>query len=201
MLLALHDSHARAGLMRGKRGRHAGRSAADNDHVERLRRHRRYSSGLRAIVAHTKRRHPSAPPSAVPRPAKIRHPPAAPCWGHTPARGPESPPRGSGKSHSGTDHPARQRRLTPSTETAPGRRRIAATISASGTVSQRQTICPHAGSDSISFSLRASGARSKSSGARRIGSQSSRSRRATPASRSTCSMRSAMAGALATPGD
>ena len=46
--------------------------------------------------------------------------------------------------------PARQRRLTPSTETAPGWRRIAATISASGTVSQRQTICPHAGSDSIS---------------------------------------------------
>lgn len=41
--------------------------------------------------------------------------------------------------------PARQRRLTPSTEIAPGRRRIAATISASGTVSQRQTICPPRG--------------------------------------------------------
>lgn len=41
--------------------------------------------------------------------------------------------------------PARQRRLTPSTETAPGWRRIAATISASGTVSQRQTICPPRG--------------------------------------------------------
>ena len=39
MLLALHDGHARTGLLRGKRGRHAGRSAADNDHVEGLRCH------------------------------------------------------------------------------------------------------------------------------------------------------------------
>ena len=39
VLFALHDGHARAGLIRGKRGRHAGRAAADNDHVERLRRY------------------------------------------------------------------------------------------------------------------------------------------------------------------
>lgn len=39
VLLALHDGHACACLMRGQRGRHAGRSAADNDHVERLRRY------------------------------------------------------------------------------------------------------------------------------------------------------------------
>ena len=39
VLLALHDGHARSGLMRGQRGSHAGRSAADNDHVERLRRY------------------------------------------------------------------------------------------------------------------------------------------------------------------
>lgn len=103
MLLALHDGHARAGLMCGKRGRHAGRSAADDDHVEGLRRHRRYSSCLRASVAYTKRRHPSAPPSAVPRPAKNRHPPTAPRWGRSPARVPGSLPRGSGKSRSGTD--------------------------------------------------------------------------------------------------
>ena len=103
MLLAFHDGHARAGFMRGKRGRHAGRSAADNDHVEGLRLHRLRSSGLRAFVAHIKRRHPSAPPSAVPRPAKIRHPPTVLRWNHSPARGQGLQPRGFGKNHSGTD--------------------------------------------------------------------------------------------------
>ena len=102
MLLALHDGHARVCLMCGKCGRHAGRSAADNDHVERLRRHRRYGSCLRAFVAHIKRRHPSAPPSAVPQPTKIRHPPTAPRWGRSPARVPGSPLRGSGRNHSGS---------------------------------------------------------------------------------------------------
>lgn len=62
MLLALHDGHVGAGLMRGKRSRHAGRSAADNNHVEGLRLHRLGSSGIRASVAHIKRRHPSALP-------------------------------------------------------------------------------------------------------------------------------------------
>ena len=37
VLLALHDGHARSGLMRGQRGRHAGGAAADNDHVKDLR--------------------------------------------------------------------------------------------------------------------------------------------------------------------
>ena len=41
MLLALHDGHACAGLVCGKRGRHAGRSASDNDRVEGLRLHGR----------------------------------------------------------------------------------------------------------------------------------------------------------------
>ena len=103
MLLALHDGQARASLMCGKCSRHASRSAADNDHVEGLRRHRRYSSGLSASVAHIKRRHPRAPSSAVPRPAKNPCPPAAPRWGRRPTRVPGSPPRGSGKSRSGTD--------------------------------------------------------------------------------------------------
>ena len=97
MLLALHDGHAR------KRGRHAGRSAADNDHVERLRLHRLGSSGIRASVAHIKRRHPSAPPSAVPLPARIWHLPTALRWGRSPACGQGSPPRGSDKIRSGTD--------------------------------------------------------------------------------------------------
>ena len=39
MLLALHDGHVRAGLLRGKRGRHAGGAASDDDHVEGLRCH------------------------------------------------------------------------------------------------------------------------------------------------------------------
>ena len=86
MLLALHDGHVGAGLLRGKRSCHASRPAADDDHVEVLRRHRRYSSGLRASVAHIKRCHPSAPPSAVPQPTKIRYPPTAPRWGRSPAR-------------------------------------------------------------------------------------------------------------------
>lgn len=103
MLLALHDGHVRAGLMRGKRGRHASRSAADNDHVEGLRRYRRYSSGLRASVARIKCRHPSAPPSAVPQPTKIRHPPTEPRWGRSSVRGQGSQPCGSGKNRSGTD--------------------------------------------------------------------------------------------------
>lgn len=33
MLLALNDGYARAGLMRGKCGRHAGGASTDNDHV------------------------------------------------------------------------------------------------------------------------------------------------------------------------
>lgn len=86
MLLALRDGRTRAGLVRGKCGRHAGRSAADNDHVERLRCHRRSSSYLRASVAHIKRRHASAPPLAVLRPAKNLRPPTTPRWGRSPAR-------------------------------------------------------------------------------------------------------------------
>lgn len=39
VLLALHDGHVRAGLLRGKRGRHAGGAASDDDHVEGLRCH------------------------------------------------------------------------------------------------------------------------------------------------------------------
>ena len=39
VLLALHDGHARSGLMSGQRSRHASRPAADNDHVEGLRRY------------------------------------------------------------------------------------------------------------------------------------------------------------------
>ena len=103
MLFAFNDGHLRAGLLRGKRGRHTGGAASDNDHVEGLRLHRLRSSCLCAFVAHIKRRHPSAPPSAVPQPAKIRHPLTAPRWGRSPARAPGSQPRGSGKSHSGTD--------------------------------------------------------------------------------------------------
>ena len=103
VLLALHDGHACACLMRGHRGRHAGRSAADNDHVEGLRCYRRCGSGLRAFIAHIKSRHASAPPSAVPQPTKIRHPPTAPRWDRSLARVLGSPPRGSGKSRSGID--------------------------------------------------------------------------------------------------
>ena len=76
MLFALHDGHVRAGLMRGKRGRHAGRSAADNDHVEGLRCHALNDAAINR--ARFEFRHPSAPPSAVPQPAKIRHPLTAP---------------------------------------------------------------------------------------------------------------------------
>ena len=101
MPLTLHDGHVRAGLLRGKRGRHAGGAASDNDHVEGLHFH-----GLNGVATNRARfefRHPSAPPSAVPRPAKIRHPPTAPRWGRSPARAPGWQPRGSGKNRSGTD--------------------------------------------------------------------------------------------------
>ena len=102
-MLTLHDGHARAGLMRGKRGSHASGSAADNDYVERLRLHRLGSSCLCAPVAYIKRRHSSAPPSVVLRPAKIRHLPAAPRWGRSPARALGLPQRGSDKNRFGTD--------------------------------------------------------------------------------------------------
>ena len=57
VLLALHDGHARSGLMRGQRGSHAGGASSDDDHVEGLRLHGRCSSdlcgsGLRASAAH-----------------------------------------------------------------------------------------------------------------------------------------------------
>ena len=103
MLFAFNDGHVRTGLMCGKRSRHASRSTADDDHVEGLRRYRRYSSELCTFVAHIKRRHPSAPPLAAPLPAKNRHPPTAPRWGRSPARGQGSQQRGSGKNRSGTD--------------------------------------------------------------------------------------------------
>ena len=103
MLLTFNDGHARAGFMRDKRGRHAGGAAADNDHVERLCLHCPGSSCFRASVARIKCRHLSAPPSAVPRPAKIRYPLTAPRWGRSPARALGLPSRGSGKSHFGTD--------------------------------------------------------------------------------------------------
>ena len=101
MLLALHDGHARSGLMSGQRGRHAGRPAADNDHVEGLRLYGFYNAAINR--ARFDFRHPSAPPSKVPRPARSRRPPVIPRWGRSPARGQESPPRGSGRSHSGND--------------------------------------------------------------------------------------------------
>ena len=101
VLLALYDGHARSGLMRGQRGSHAGRSAADNDHVEGSRLYGFYDAAINCTRFEF--RHPSAPPSKVPRPARNRHPPTAPRWGHTPARGPESPPRGFDRNHSGTD--------------------------------------------------------------------------------------------------
>ena len=105
VLLALNDGHARAGLMRRKRGRHAGGPAADNDHVEGLRWHGLARSCNRGISPSNHiqiRCHPSAPPSKVPQRATSQCPPTAPRWGHTPARGLESPPRGSGKSRSGS---------------------------------------------------------------------------------------------------
>ena len=101
MLLAFHDGYTRSSLLRGKRGRHAGGAASDNDHVEGLRCH-----GLNGIVINRARfefRHLSAPPSAVPQPAKIRHPPTAPRWGRSSARAPGSQSRGFGKNRSGTD--------------------------------------------------------------------------------------------------
>lgn len=59
VLLALHDGHACACLMRGQRSRHAGRSAADDDHVEGLRLYGLYDAAINR--ARFEFRHPSAP--------------------------------------------------------------------------------------------------------------------------------------------
>ena len=100
VLLALNNGHTRAGLMRGKCGSHAGGPAADNDHVEGLRRY--CLNGIAINRTRFEFCHPSAPPSKVPQRAMSQRPPAVLRWGHTPARGTESPPRGSGKSRSGS---------------------------------------------------------------------------------------------------
>ena len=76
VLLALHDGHACAGLMRGQRGRHACRPAADNDHVEGLRLYGFYDAAINRTRFELL--HPSAPPSKVPRPTRSRRPPVIP---------------------------------------------------------------------------------------------------------------------------
>ena len=104
VLFAFHDGHPRPCLVSGKRGCHAGRSAADNDHVEGLRRHGARGSNLGVVpsVQLDIRRHPSAPPSKVPQRATSQWLPAALRWDRSSARGQVSPPRGSGKSHFGS---------------------------------------------------------------------------------------------------
>ena len=73
MLFAFNDGHLRAGLLRGKRGRHTGGAASDNDHVEGLRLHRSVAPASArssrissvAILAHPLQRSLNQPRSGI----------------------------------------------------------------------------------------------------------------------------------------
>ena len=95
--------------------------------------------------------------------------------------------------------PARVRRFTASSVVAP--RRMASTISASVTVSHRQTMRPWSGLAAMAAARCASSILRKGAGRSRRGFRSARSRSASPASARRPSTVSAIAGALVKPGE